>query len=810
MKALRSGFKKLIPVTILMIVLLSGLLPMAGASSPTPKIRASPPVKNLVINEFSSYGSASNEWVELYNPSTEYANYTDLKLTDQDGNIVNISQAGITSIPPNSYLVVHMGAGTNTSFSNGRADVYGWLKGNILNDDGDDILIYNGTYMTQNCQYIDYIAYYNGGPDFDVDAPPIGSHLKFYLYGRGTFGYIPAPGKDESASLVPNGEDKDNATDWYITRDRESASGTAYVRSMTPGSENVNILKVTAEDIAPNSIMQGNFTYVIKLNFEGIGVTGEYMKPMDIVLNMTGTATSSDVVSLSLNTTTGIGLDERPMSLDKNVILGNFNYNIHSGETQTYYLGVKLAKDADIFHNFSISLYDIDMESRPTDSAHNDEVYIPQPIVTKQINITPIDQTPPYVTNVSFDYGSQLPLGPGMHHVTIQFDEPMDTRILPDVTYGKFGYEYNITGNWTSNTEWDGNFIVNNEGPHGELTLMVDGAKDVFWNVQIPYQTNFIVDTEKPYIKDIQYSAVPPYPAWLPVNITITFSENVTGVNAAIKQGKHIQEVITDIYKVNDTVYCLEFNTQSLKTGNYTLWVYNATDIAGNVMIDFQTNFSVDTSPPIISYVDYKTNVVEGENVSFLVYATDNIGVKKVWAEYEYKGEKVTVQATKMGDYWTFQVVGGAVTPDTVTVTIYVMDTAGNVFKDKESITVIPWWQSVWWLWVIIAIVVGFIALLIYDTLRRRKLREQLGEELVSESLLTRISKFPKNLKNKKKKGEEEEEEGEEEYLPPPPPRRDIPPAEPPPMQEPVEKKEVPEVPYEDEYFEEETIEREE
>ncbi len=815
MKAFQLGARNMV-LMVLVMMIASSLVPgfSAGANY---KVRAIPP-DHLVINEISSYGNANNEWVEIYNPSTNWANYTNLKISDQDGNVFNISEAGITAIPPGAYLVVHFGSGTNTTFSGNplHADVYAWMRGNILNNDGDDVIIYNGTYGSPDCQYFDYVAYYNGGPDFDVDQPPIGSGLKFSLYGKGTFGYAPTPGKDESVSLVPSGVDNDNATDWYITRFINTPD--RYDNSITPGLPNANILQVTVQDIAPVNQTQGTEAAVISYTMSAIGGNIEIYKTF---ISLFGSIEDNELQS-GLYQDNGDGHWDVG---DQAVITGYAVYSGHAtsfatpniyvqiGRPKTFFITVKLEPDASIFHNYSLLLTDMDTGTW-SDNIHTNEVYIVESVQTKYVEISPSDQVPPYVVNVTFD--REMPLGPGEHNVTIEFDEPMDTSIQPNVTYGLKGYEYHIEGEWLSSTVWRGYFEIDAAGPRGLLVLNVSGAKDVFWNVMIPNSTHFTVDVDKPYIKDIKYNRLPPYPIGFPVNVTVVFSENVTGVLAMVLRDNKPQ-IVADVHSYNGTVYYVTFITQgNWKSGNYTLKIYNATDPSGNIMDDMTTNFTVDSYIPVIADVKYKMSVVEGENITVKVLPTDNEGVEKVWAVYEYRGKTVTVEAVRSGEYWVFEIVGDALTPGNVQVTIYVQDVAGNIYKDEIGITVIPWWQAMWWLWVIIAIIIGFIIFLIYDYVRSVKLREQLGEELVSESLLVRMSKGIKNMtkgakghkkKKKKVKKEEEEEEEEEEtaYMPPP---REAP--APPPVQERNEMPEIPEVPYEEEYFDEETIEREE
>jgi len=853
MKTHSQKFKKIVLGFILLAVIVSGLMPITHAARTSgagfsvgsynsahasylasPNSRASKELNGtLVINEIHSYGSGNQEWVELYNPRNKPTNFTDLKLTDQDGNTLNLSALRddkgqpILPVPPNNYVVIYFGKGRNETNYNGYSDpitgkvtgnatIHTWWNRDVLNDDGDDLLLYNGTYGTKNCWYIDYVVYSNGGPNSDIDQPPMGSKIRFARDGSGFNGYAPAPGPNESIALVPNGQDTHRASSWYIMR--HIVSGGRYDNSITPGMRNANILKVSMRDVSPVNQTQGTERAVIMYNMTAVGGNIAVFRTF---VKLYGSIKDYELKSGLYEDTNKNGIWD---SGDQSYITGYNTYsghattfstpniNVQKDTTDTFFITVKLSQNASIFHNYSLQLIDMDT-GMWSDNNHTNEVYFLNTLQTRYVKISPIDQTPPYVTDIHFN--GSMPLGPGWHNVTVYFDKKMDTRIQPNVTYGLKGYEYPILGNWLNSTVWAGRFNINSRGPHGILTLMVRNAKDVWWNVMIPYKHQFKVDTIKPYIANITYSALPPYPAGMPVNITLTFSENVTNVMAFIeKNNKQVFKV--RVYSVNATVYHLHFTTQvSWKSGPYTLYVFNATDSAGNIMNDFRTNFTVDTAPPAISYIEQPSSVVEGKNATFLVYATDNTGIKRVWAVYTYNGEQVKVEATKVGDYWTFQVVGGAMVPPSVTVDIYVQDTAGNVFKDEETITVIPWWQSVWWLWVILAIVIGFILYLVYDYVRRVKLREQLGEEMVPESVIMRMAhamkrsgkeKKPKKKKKKSKRNKEEEEEEDEDVYAPPP---EIPPA---PVQAPHSEEipEIPEVPYEDEYLDEETIEREE
>ncbi len=821
MKVHARGLKTAFLSLILIAVIISSFAPSFVGAARAASVSVEIPQPQLVINEFSSYGTSGSEWVEIYNNGTGDARYTDLHLTDQDGHDVNISSA-ISDIPAGDYLLIRFGKGVNdTDFTDGNATIYARMVGDVLNDDGDDLLLYNGTYGTSDCQYLDYIAYYNGGKDADLDQPPIGSGIKFKLDGIGYYHYIPAPGPHESVSLVPNGWDENRAGNWYITRDVEVGIG-SNIRAETPGLQNSNILLVNVTDIAPVNQTQGTERAILTYTATAIGLPRNgigYINILTVPLELNGTLKNSYIESAYLYMDTnhngkwdpgdGGSIDSATFSGGKGWFI-KVNTHVNLDQTERFFITVNITRDASVFENYSLKMDD--MDTGTVVGAYTDEVYIVGHTQSKYIRISPIDQTPPYVLNATFDVSH--PLGPGEHGVTIKFDEPMLSNVTPLVTYGVYGYEYVINGSWVNSTVWHGNFTVSPQGPEGPLILEVSKARDMYYNEMIPYSRDFYVDISRPFVANISMNVAPPYPAATIVNLTLTFTEPVTGLMAKIV-GEHKEFIVDDIYNENNTIYSLKFNTMMLKTGYYKLVVYGARDIAGNVMYDYYYNFSVDSSVPIITYVGYPGSVVEGHNVTFSVYATDNVGVARVWAVYEYNGQEMTVEATRVGDHWEFQVVGGAVKPDTVTVDIYVQDYAGNIFKDEETFSVIPWWHAMWWLWVILAIIFGFILFLLYDVVRRSRLRAQLGEDMVSDPLIVRFAhkfkreKKPKKSKKKKKKSKHEEEE-EEEYTPPPV-SRDLPIAPETERTPSYGKSNVPEVPYgEDEYFNEETVEREE
>ncbi len=756
-------------IVILILMLLVSSVPSMPLGKNVKMRSVDPRLNYLKINEFSSNGTGNHEWVEITNIGDVQVNFTELHLDDQDGNRVNISSV-IKYIPPPDanggyYILVYMGTGTDDTDYHDNSDdhkvvLYANFGRDVFNDDGDDILLYNGTYGTPTCQYIDYIAYSNGGKNQDLDQPPIGSGLTFITNGVGHYGYIPAPTRDESVSLVPNGDDHDEASDWYITRIITTGR---YDYSETPGSKNVNILKVDGEDIAPVNQTQGTEVAVLKFVLSGIGTTP--MSVNTIYLGLNGSIGDNELQARLYEDTNNNGIwdtgDQAQITYYATfsghaTSFTTPNIQVPIGAHQTYFVTIKLASDANIAHDYSLYLRDIDM-GRGADNIHTDEVFIPQKIVSKYVDISPIDQTSPEIVSLSFE--RKQPLGVGTHTLTIRFNEKMDTNVLPNVTYGIRGVEYEINGMWINDTTWVGNFEITNQSPSGILKLIVSGARDISWNYIDNYVISLNVDIQKPYVKEVYYSHVPPYPFGIPVNITLIFSEDVKDVSSKLVSSHG--EYNVKITKENNKTYHITFKTQDIPQANYKLLVYNATDEAGNQMNDYYiSNLTMDFTPPTISYVEYKEGPVEGNRVVLKVYCQDNNGIKSVWAIYQYKGQNIKVIGSpENGGYWEIAIVGESVTPPSTKIMIFAEDNAGNIHSQQEIINVIPWWQAMWWLWVIIALILLVVGYITYDYMKRIQLQRkhrmvvEESEIPVSESVLSKITKgFKKEKKRKKQK----------------------------------------------------------
>ena len=537
---------------------------------------------DLTINEVSSYGSGNNEWVEIVNTGTDTIKISGLCVSDQDGNVYVVPDV-IGDMPPNSYLIIYFGSGTDDySFADGVATLYANFGYDVLNDDGDDILIYIGN------TYIDYVGFGNGGPNSDIDPPPSG--VSFTLNGYGFNGYAPCPSSGESISLIPNAVDGDEAKDWYIT------SG----NSETPGGENVNALVVTGQDTSPQLMMQGDEDDILKINLEGIGKTGDFLATTEMKLSLGTEATDADVERISLYyDTNGNGYwDTSDTLVESQTFSGNSatftsSLTINCGETKVYFLVLKISLTADINDWIEISVDGIMV-------AGNDVSFIPSAITTKTIDIVPVDTEPPQVKAVRFN--PNPPVGPGTLKIEIEFDESMNTSAQLQVTYGPSGIEYDFNGNWVDDRNWSGTTEITKDMPSGSMVLKVGGGKDLVGNEMSEYTTQFEVDTTPPQVISIMFNKTPPLKVGN-YTITITFSEDMNrSVPLTVAYGiSKIREIQGDWTDSRTWVGTLIVDYDS-ENGNNTLVISDGEDMVGNKMEGYMMHFIIDTIKPTVKY----------------------------------------------------------------------------------------------------------------------------------------------------------------------------------------------------------------
>ncbi len=150
----------------------------------------------IVINEVSSNGSASAEWVELYNPTSTSINISDWRIGDQNTfdspaddddtipSVAAIPPGGFAVVVTNNTLVSVPGSALTIVIPNGTI-------GSGLNETGDSVVLRNSANAI-------------------IDTTNYGTQNSFFT------GQPSAPGSGESISRNPNGVDTSTGADWIL------------------------------------------------------------------------------------------------------------------------------------------------------------------------------------------------------------------------------------------------------------------------------------------------------------------------------------------------------------------------------------------------------------------------------------------------------------------------------------------------------------------------------------------------------------------------------------------------------------------
>jgi beta-lactamase superfamily II metal-dependent hydrolase/chitodextrinase len=156
----------------------------------------------LVINEVASFGSGTDEWVELFNSSARVIDLAGYVLTDNDGKGFTFPSL---LLPARGYVVVTSGAladeldtsDLRVTFHAGVSSRFGTTS--VWNNDGDDVELRDPRGVT-----VDWVAYGSGS---GIDPTP-----------SGHFGAPPFPARatalGQSIARFPNGCDYNVAIDW--------------------------------------------------------------------------------------------------------------------------------------------------------------------------------------------------------------------------------------------------------------------------------------------------------------------------------------------------------------------------------------------------------------------------------------------------------------------------------------------------------------------------------------------------------------------------------------------------------------------
>ncbi len=172
---------------------------MTPTGTPTPTGPEASPIATtgaIVINEVSSDGAASTEWVELYNPTSTSINVSGWRIGDQNTFDTPADDddtfPSVTPIPPGGFAVVITtgssvvvpGSALTITLPNGTI-------GSGLNDPGDSVILRNSANTI-------------------IDTTNYGTESSFFTSQSA------APGSGQTISRNPNGVDTNTGADWIL------------------------------------------------------------------------------------------------------------------------------------------------------------------------------------------------------------------------------------------------------------------------------------------------------------------------------------------------------------------------------------------------------------------------------------------------------------------------------------------------------------------------------------------------------------------------------------------------------------------
>lgn len=217
----------------------------------------------LVINEVyydvdeNNYGTeAKNEWLELYNNSSQTVNLKDWSLTDNSGNPEVIT--GNPSLAPGEFVVISHDASTCSNYWNSCKNKHINLGGNMapgwLDNDGDELTLKDD--LGNIVDFVAWEGYYTG---WDMNAQ-----------------------EGESIARKTAGLDTDTPSDWQVLSSPNPGTN--------PGHE--NLPNIVLNEFLPNpSSFPYEYIELYNLDSKVYDLSGYYVE------------TDSGIIPINLNTT---------------------------------------------------------------------------------------------------------------------------------------------------------------------------------------------------------------------------------------------------------------------------------------------------------------------------------------------------------------------------------------------------------------------------------------------------------------------------------------------------------------------------
>ena len=273
--------------------------------------------------------------------------------------------------------------------------------------------------------------------------------------------------------------------------------------------------------------------------------------------------------------------------------------------------------------------------------------------------------------------------------VRVTFNRPMDTTKDTYLTFGTVTpyADYKITGEWISDTVWEGTYTLKAQIENGQNFLKVNNAcaaedqtKTVFGEYQLH---EFTIDTTE--AMSMNLIANP-----LDEGIELTFAQDdydtLLGYNiyrSTDKDGNFVKLNPTILLPEENTF--LDENAEPGKTYWYTYTVvlsdFTESKPAGKVVAT-----SFDTMSPSL----YHTPVNQGyenNNLVISATATDNVAISNVTLYYRVKGqtEWKSLTMSKQNDKFSAKIMGSEVTLDGIEYYIVATDGVNTVQKGSAE-----------------------------------------------------------------------------------------------------------------------------
>ena len=288
----------------------------------------------------------------------------------------------------------------------------------------------------------------------------------------------------------------------------------------------------------------------------------------------------------------------------------------------------------------------------------------------------------------------------GQFIVTVNYDEPMNTGISPDIIFPDESPASTLSfasGSWPSNTEYEAVYDVSDaDQDFNGIDIRVKNAQDTAGNTQnqLDNANDFAIDMQNPTVTSftVNHGTITDAEAGGQLIMTFGFSENmdddgsdnpvITFPDATVSStlthnsynwlDAQTCEVIYDITDANETISNIDVRLES------------ATDVVGNTVVTYDEadKFSIDMANP---YLDPLTITSDNANNSSLAKQGDKVTLSFTTSEtaaanptVNVDGNAATVNSLGSNNYTAEYTFSGGETEGVVNFEVSFTDTDGN------------------------------------------------------------------------------------------------------------------------------------